>query len=67
VAASAQQIAASTRQQLSGMDQITHAMENINTGANQSQFGIRQIEQAAHNLNDLAAQLINILQQYKVK
>jgi methyl-accepting chemotaxis protein len=67
VATSAQQIAASTRQQLSGMDQITHAMENINTGANQGQLGIRQIEQAAHNLNDLAAQLTNILQQYKVK
>jgi methyl-accepting chemotaxis protein len=66
-ATSAQQIAASTRQQLSGMDQITHAMVGINTGANQSQLGIRQIEEAANNLNDLATQLVNILQQYTVK
>jgi len=67
VASSAQQIAASTRQQLSGMEQVTHAMANINTGANQSQLGIRQIEEAAHNLNDLATQLVNILHQYKVE
>jgi methyl-accepting chemotaxis protein len=67
VAQAAQQIAASTRQQLAGMDQITRAMENINIGSTQGQMGIRQVEQAAHNLNDLAAQLSGIVQQYKVQ
>jgi methyl-accepting chemotaxis protein len=67
VTQSAQQIAASARQQLAGMDQITLAMENINLGAGQSQTGIRQVEQAAHNLNALAAQLAGIVQRYQIE
>ena len=64
--AAAEQIAASARQQLAGMDQITRAMENINLGATQTQKGMQQVDQAAQNLNDLARQLTSIVQQYKI-
>jgi methyl-accepting chemotaxis protein len=64
--AAAEQIAATSRQQLAGMDQITRAMENINLGATQTQKGMHQVDQAAQNLNDLARQLANIAQQYKI-
>ena len=63
----AEQIAASARQQLAGMNQITRAMENINQDATQTQKGIRQVDQAAQNLNDLAGQLTSIVQQYDYK
>jgi methyl-accepting chemotaxis protein len=66
VVAAAEQIAASARQQLGGMDQITRAMENINQGAMQTQKGMQQIDQTAQNLNDLARQLTRIVQQYKI-
>ena len=65
--AAAEQIAASARQQLAGMDQITRAMENINQGATQTQKGMQQVDQAAQNLNDLAGQLTSIVQQYKIR
>jgi methyl-accepting chemotaxis protein len=64
--AAAEQIAASARQQLAGLDQITRAMENINQGATQTQKGMQQVDQAAQNLNDLARQLTSIVQQYKI-
>jgi methyl-accepting chemotaxis protein len=64
--AAAEQIAASARQQLAGMDQITRAMENINQGAMQSQKGMQQVDQTAQNLNDLARQLTSIVKQYKI-
>lgn len=63
---SAQQIAASSRQQLSGMDQIAHAMESINQAALQSQTGMHQSELSAQKLNDLARNLASIVQQYKI-
>jgi methyl-accepting chemotaxis protein len=65
--AAAEQIAASARQQLDGMDQITRAMENINQGATQTQKGMQQVDQTAQNLNDLVRQLTSITQQYKIK
>jgi methyl-accepting chemotaxis protein len=61
-----EQIAASARQQLAGMDQITHAIQNINQGATQTQKGMQQVDQTAQNLNDLARQLTSIVQQYKI-
>jgi len=64
--AAAEQIAASARQQLAGMDQITRAMGSINLGAMQTQKGMHQVDQATQNLNDLAKQLIGIAQQYKI-
>ncbi len=62
----AQQIAASARQQLAGMNQITQAVENINVGATQTQTGMRQVEQAARNLDNLAGQLAQLVKRYKV-
>ena len=64
--AAAQQIAASARQQLAGMDQITRAMANINQGAAQTQKGMEQVDHTAQNLNDLARQLASIVQQYRI-
>jgi methyl-accepting chemotaxis protein len=65
--AAAEQITASARQQLAGMDQITRAMENINLGATQTQKGMQQVDQTAQNLNNLATQLTSIVQQYKIR
>jgi len=64
--AASEQIVASARQQLAGMDQITKAMENINIGATQTQKGMQLVDQAAQNLNDLAMQLTGIVQQFKI-
>ena len=64
--AAAQQIAASSRQQLTGMDQITRAMENINQAAIQTQSGMQQAELGTQKLNDLAGSLTVIVKQYKV-
>ena len=66
VVMAAQQIAASARQQLAGMDQITRAMESINQGAIHTEKGMQQVDHAAQNLNDLGRQLTGIVQQYKI-
>mgnify|MGYP005850327521 CR=1 FL=1 len=66
VVRAAEQIAASARQQLGGMDQITRAMENINQGATQTQKGMQQVDQTAQNLNELGRQLTSIVQQFKI-
>ena len=65
VAQSAQQVAVSTKQQLAGMDQIVTAMESINQATAQTDIGTKQAEQAAHNLNALASQLSQKMEQYK--
>jgi methyl-accepting chemotaxis protein len=67
VATAAGQIAASARQQLVGMDQITQAMETINQGATHTQKDMEQVDQAAQNLEDLATQLTGIVHQYKIE
>jgi methyl-accepting chemotaxis protein len=67
VAVASEQIAASARQQLGGMDQITRAMETINQSATQTQKGMQQVDHAAQNLNDLAMQLTSIVQQFKIR
>jgi methyl-accepting chemotaxis protein len=61
----AQQIAASSHEQLIGMDQINNAMGDINRSAIQNQTGIQQIEQAAQNLNSMSASLMNLVQRYE--
>ena len=60
-----QQIAASSREQLAGMDQINNAMESIGQATAQSEAGTRQVEDAAQNLNVLAEQLKRVVDQYK--
>jgi methyl-accepting chemotaxis protein len=66
VAGASEQITASARQQLAGMDQITQAMQDINQGATQTQKGMQQVDQTAQDLNDLARQLNSIVKQYKI-
>jgi len=60
------QIAASSQQQLAGMEQVALAMENIKQAALQSMTGAKQAEQAAHNLNELGLKLKEMVGKYKM-
>jgi methyl-accepting chemotaxis protein len=60
-AQSAVQISASSRQQLVGMEQISHAMDAINEASNQSVSGTRQVEHEAQQLQELAVSLKRLL------
>jgi methyl-accepting chemotaxis protein len=51
------QIAASSQQQLIGMEQVGRAMENIKTATSQNAEGAKQLATAAHNLRDIGARL----------
>ena len=61
------QIAASSQQQLVGMDQITTAMENIKEASLQTTNGTQQTEESVIELNKLGEKLLNILKRYKLK
>ena len=52
-----EQIGASSLQQLSGMDQLVDAIDNIKTATNQNVDGARQLEQAAKDLRGLVKEL----------
>nr|MBC8509502.1 hypothetical protein [Chloroflexota bacterium] len=67
VAQAAQQIAASSGQQLAGMEQINTAMANINQAAIQNEAGTRQVEVSAQNLNELSEQLTELVKQYRLE
>jgi methyl-accepting chemotaxis protein len=60
------QIAASSQQQLIGMDQVVSAMENIRQAALQMASSTKQTEQSAHNLHNLGQRLQGIVKFYKV-
>jgi len=53
----ATQVAASSQQQLVGIDQISKAMENIKQAAQQNAIGTKQAEKEAHDLNELGQKL----------
>jgi len=63
----AQQIAASTRQQAVGVEQIWQAMREIDKAVNESASGIRQLEGASHNIKSLSDQMAQLVTQYKVR
>jgi methyl-accepting chemotaxis protein len=65
-AQAATQIAASSQQQLVGMDQVALAMENIKQASAQNVASTRQAEVAAQNLHELGQKLKQLVQQYKV-
>lgn len=65
-AQAAAQIAASSSQQLVGMDQVALAMENIKQAIGQNASGAKQLETAAHNLKNLGQKLKQIIERYKV-
>jgi methyl-accepting chemotaxis protein len=56
-AQAAQQILASSQQQVAGVDQIALAMENIQQSSSQNMASTRQVERAAHDLSQLAGRL----------
>ena len=60
------QIAASSQQQMVGMDQVAAAMENIKQASVQNMSGTRQAEAAAQNLHELGQKLKQLTEQYKV-
>ncbi|MDM8516725.1 methyl-accepting chemotaxis protein [Desulfobacterales bacterium HSG16] len=60
------QIAASSNQQMIGMDQTALAMENIRQASNQNVDSSRQLEESARNLNDIGQRLKNLVGQYKI-
>jgi methyl-accepting chemotaxis protein len=65
-AQAATQIAASSQQQLIGVDQVASAMESIKQASTQNVASAQQLEAAAHNLKDLGQRLKGLVQHYKV-
>ena len=65
-AQAATQIAASSQQQMVGMDQVAQAMENIKQASVQNVSGTKQAEVAAQNLHELGQKLQQLAVQYKV-
>jgi methyl-accepting chemotaxis protein len=62
----ATQMVAGGRQQASGIEQIALAMQSINQATTQSLSSTRQAEKAAQDLNDLARNLANVVEQYQL-
>lgn len=58
----AMQIAASSQQQLVGIDQVTTAMQNINQASSQNVAGTKQAESAAQMLNKLGQELKSLIE-----
>jgi len=65
-AQAAVQIAASSQQQMAGMDQVALAMENIKEASIQNVSGTRQAETAAQGLHELGQKLKKMAEQYTV-
>jgi methyl-accepting chemotaxis protein len=65
-AQAATQIAASSQEQLIGMDQVAGAMENIKLASTQNVTSARQLETAARDLNDLGQRLKHLVADYSV-
>ena len=65
-AQAAAQIAASSQQQLVGMDQMALAMENIKQASTQNVAGTKQTEIAAQNLHSLGQKLKQLVERYTV-
>jgi methyl-accepting chemotaxis protein len=64
--AAATQIAASSQQQLVGMDQVAQAMENIKQASVQNVASTRQVESSAAGLHELGQKLRLVVAQYQV-
>jgi len=62
----ATQIAASSQQQMVGMDQVALAMDSIKQASLQNLGGTKQAEIAAHNLSESGQKLIRVLEQYRI-
>lgn len=62
----ATQIAATSHQQLIGMDQAAVAMESIKQASTQNLDSVKQLEVAARNLNEMGVKLQQLVGQYKI-
>jgi CHASE3 domain sensor protein len=58
---SAQQILASSQQQMTGVDQVALAMQNIREASSQNMAATRQVEQAARELDNLSKRLTELV------
>ncbi len=65
-AQAAAQIAASSQQQLAGMDQVALAMENIKQVSAENAAGSRQSEISAQNLHELGQKLKQMSERFKL-
>ena len=65
-AQAATQIAASSNQQLIGVDQVAGAMESIKQASTQNVASARQLEAAARNLNELGQRLKHMVGRYEI-
>lgn len=63
---SAMQIAASTRQQSQGMDQLTAAMSSIKSATSSTATSMQQAQRNAKDLNEMARQMESAISQYKL-
>ena len=66
VTQAAVQIAASTHQQINGMDQLSTAMQQIKQASTQSAASTRQVEQSARDLTSTAQTLDETAARYKL-
>ncbi|MEO4049015.1 methyl-accepting chemotaxis protein [Pseudomonas sp. CAU 1711] len=62
----AMQIAASSQQQMIGMEQIGGAMENIRQASQDNVAGARQVDLAARNLHELGVKLKGLAARFKL-
>lgn len=65
-AQAAMQIAASTNEQMAGIDQVAIAMENIKKATEQIVSGAKQSEESTKNLKELGIKLKQMVERYKV-
>lgn len=65
-ALAATQISVSAQQQVSGMDQLTQAMQNIQFSTTQNMGSIKQAEFASHSLHELGQKLKELVGRYKI-
>jgi len=62
----AQQIAATSQQQMAGMDQIASAMEYINQASQDNVAGTRQVDLAARNLHAVGLKLKTLTSRFRL-
>ncbi len=65
VARTSSQIVATSQQQLTGVDQVAVAMENINQTSVQNAQSTKQVETVARNLHELSQKLKSLVAQYQ--
>ncbi len=59
------QIAASSKEQMAGLDQVTTAIQYIKNGSEQNVESIHQVELTAQNLKELGTRLQRFVERYK--